>query len=547
MRDFVRRDFTLPIERYDAETRVVTGIISSSALDAFGDQIDQDGIQLRGSVPLLWSHDHRTPIGRAVSIARDGDKTRASFELSKTDPAATRIHNLAREGIVTGLSVGLVPKKWSGNRLTESELVEVSLVSVPANPDAAITAVRSAPQNPESITMENGIARVASPRVAAPSIVNRNVERWSFARAIAMITEDPDGPDVGFERECHAEMIKRGAVPKHGGFMIPMRGLLERAIGAVPPSDPAVPLTQTEYMSQLFGLDSDAITPVTVMGRLGAQVVVASQGTVHIPRQSVGLGAMQWIARDGTATEGTDATFRGIDLTPCTGVALHMVKRSARLYTVPGVEDLYRQQMIEKIAAGVDTATLYGSGVAPIPAGLITQATLQKPTLAALDYPSLASMAAAILTLPAPEANRKWLMNGALQLALLSTHKFGATAKTDETIIEEGVDTLLGVPFLTGPQVPVNASTGATDIWLGDWAMVIQCWFNSAAIEILPNPYESVAYKSGAIWLESFVDFNTTCLDAKRLAVSQGVVSPIKPASLEAESKPAVAAKHGGK
>jgi hypothetical protein len=96
MQDFVRRYFTVPIERYDPETRTVTGVTSSSALDAFGDRIDQNGMRLRSNVPLLWAHDHRASIGRAVSFQRDGDQTRASFELSKKDPTAARIHNLAR-------------------------------------------------------------------------------------------------------------------------------------------------------------------------------------------------------------------------------------------------------------------------------------------------------------------------------------------------------------------------------------------------------------------------------------------------------------------
>src|SRR5262245_27493359 len=93
MQDFVQRNIVIPIERFDAGARTISGVISSSSLDAFGEEIVQSGMTHRATVPLLWAHRHdQPPIGRAISITRDGDKTRATFELSKTDPVAQRIH-----------------------------------------------------------------------------------------------------------------------------------------------------------------------------------------------------------------------------------------------------------------------------------------------------------------------------------------------------------------------------------------------------------------------------------------------------------------------
>ena len=121
VRDLTRRDFTIPVSRYDPETRVVSGVISSGALDHWGDVIDQDGIKIRSSVPLLWAHDSRQPIGRSLGIQRNGDKTAASFRLASAgvDPTADRIHALAKDGVISSLSVGLLPKRWEGNVLRE--------------------------------------------------------------------------------------------------------------------------------------------------------------------------------------------------------------------------------------------------------------------------------------------------------------------------------------------------------------------------------------------------------------------------------------------
>ena len=235
--DLTRRDFVVPIEKYDPATGILTGVISSSALDAWNESIDQDGMKIRSSVPLLWGHRHDQPIGRAISFQRDGDRTRATFELSKTDPTAQRIRGLAAEGIVTQLSVGLVPRKWENNILRESELVEVSVVAVGANPDARIEIVRESPsqQHQEIVMDRTGTVRVAgNTRVAAPAIITRNAaqERWSLARFMAMVLEDRDGPDYGFAAEIHQEICPRNGAPRHGGFLLPMPRLLERAIGA---------------------------------------------------------------------------------------------------------------------------------------------------------------------------------------------------------------------------------------------------------------------------------------------------------------------------
>src|SRR5262245_38819579 len=118
----IRCDFPVAIERYDAESRTVTGIISSNSLDRWGDVLDQDGIEIKGSVPLLAFHDHRSPIGRSVGFRRDGDRTHASFRLASAgvDSEADRIHSLVRDGVITNFSVGLLPKKWEGNTVTQS-------------------------------------------------------------------------------------------------------------------------------------------------------------------------------------------------------------------------------------------------------------------------------------------------------------------------------------------------------------------------------------------------------------------------------------------
>jgi HK97 family phage prohead protease len=96
-----------------------------------------------GVVPLLWQHDPARPVGRIEYLREDRRGLRVIARLSggRAGQAAAA---LLREGKVAGLSFGYKVRKASGQvprELTEVELVEVSLVTVPMQPKARVHAV----------------------------------------------------------------------------------------------------------------------------------------------------------------------------------------------------------------------------------------------------------------------------------------------------------------------------------------------------------------------------------------------------------------------
>jgi HK97 family phage prohead protease len=96
-----------------------------------------------GAVPLLWQHAPERPIGRIVYAKEDRRGLRVIGRLS--DGAAGReAAALLREGAVTGLSFGYRVRAARGERpreLTELELIEVSLVTLPMQPRARVHAI----------------------------------------------------------------------------------------------------------------------------------------------------------------------------------------------------------------------------------------------------------------------------------------------------------------------------------------------------------------------------------------------------------------------
>ncbi len=96
--------------------------------------------------PLLWAHDSATPIGSVtVEDGPHGLMVRGKLLLSIAK--AAEVMTMLRAGIIRGLSIGykVVSDKFidGGRLLTSLRLFEVSLVSLPANPQALVTDVKA--------------------------------------------------------------------------------------------------------------------------------------------------------------------------------------------------------------------------------------------------------------------------------------------------------------------------------------------------------------------------------------------------------------------
>jgi HK97 family phage prohead protease len=96
-------------------------------------------LERQREVPLLWQHRPERPIGRVEYLKEDGRGLRVIGRI--VDAQAAR---LLGAGAVRGLSFGYRVRACEGEaprELTELELVEISLVSLPMQPKARVHAV----------------------------------------------------------------------------------------------------------------------------------------------------------------------------------------------------------------------------------------------------------------------------------------------------------------------------------------------------------------------------------------------------------------------
>ncbi|HUY89086.1 MAG TPA: HK97 family phage prohead protease [Pirellulales bacterium] len=123
-------------------------IVTTTRQDRDGDVLETKGAELDPGAPLLWQHLPTEPIGRLLGEGkRTSKRLTGSFSICGT-PLGEDAAMLAEHGALD-ISHGFLPSKWepldeadplAGYHVLEFKILEVSLVSVPSNPDAVIEA-----------------------------------------------------------------------------------------------------------------------------------------------------------------------------------------------------------------------------------------------------------------------------------------------------------------------------------------------------------------------------------------------------------------------
>ena len=135
--------------------RTFEGIASTPSTDRMGDIVEPMGAQFTLPIPLLWQHNAKDPIGWITAAVPSKDGIRVKGEIASIpDPGPlqdrlTLAWQYLKNKLVRGLSIGFNPiesadmKGTWGVHFTKWEWLELSAVTIPANQDASITAVRS--------------------------------------------------------------------------------------------------------------------------------------------------------------------------------------------------------------------------------------------------------------------------------------------------------------------------------------------------------------------------------------------------------------------
>jgi HK97 family phage major capsid protein/HK97 family phage prohead protease len=144
----------LEIKSVNEEARVIRGVATTPSTDRMGDIIEPLGVQFSNPMPLLWQHKSDKPVGLATFDKPTAKGIGFEASLAKINEPGTlkdRVDEAWQSlklGLVRGVSIGFRPIEYSfidngGVRFVETEVMELSLVTIPANQDATIQVIKS--------------------------------------------------------------------------------------------------------------------------------------------------------------------------------------------------------------------------------------------------------------------------------------------------------------------------------------------------------------------------------------------------------------------
>ncbi len=142
-----KRFVSATITEKDSGDNSFTAVASTASEDRHGEVIDVSGWNLKNfkkNPVLLWAHDHTIPaIGKVKRIWISNGRLMFKGIWQEATEMGRAAKSLVEGGFINSFSVGFLPYEMDGNTYTKQELLEISLVNVPANPDAMMMAYKS--------------------------------------------------------------------------------------------------------------------------------------------------------------------------------------------------------------------------------------------------------------------------------------------------------------------------------------------------------------------------------------------------------------------
>lgn len=143
----------IEVKAFDDNKRTIEGTATTPSPDRMQDRVNPLGAKFALPIPFLWQHRHDQPVGHVVDVDIKATGIKFKAELVQTDePGKLKdLLDMAWQSLklklVRATSIGFNPIRYSfldngGIDFEEWDWLELSGVTIPANPDAVISAVK---------------------------------------------------------------------------------------------------------------------------------------------------------------------------------------------------------------------------------------------------------------------------------------------------------------------------------------------------------------------------------------------------------------------
>lgn len=210
----------LTIKSVDEDQRTFTGTATTPSPDRIGDVVEPLGVKFKNPMPLLLHHQSDMPVGsvkfdkptkNGIDFTAKLPRPRISETLiARVDEAWESV----KLGLIGGVSIGFRALETSrlddgGLRFIESEVLELSLVTIPANAEATIQFVKSLDTQQRAATGQT-LKRVV--RLDPPGASGSTPKAPQEGKSMATIAEQI----TLLEGKLHAQVKRQEAAMQKG-------------------------------------------------------------------------------------------------------------------------------------------------------------------------------------------------------------------------------------------------------------------------------------------------------------------------------------------
>lgn len=206
----------LTVKSFDPATRTFAGIATAPVPDRLGDTIQK--VKFKNPLPLLLYHNSRMPVGEARFKKAGPDGTPFDAKISTIDrPGVVRdrldeaVDSLAADPpLIRGVSIGfreteppIYNKDTGGFDFPEVEVLELSMVVIPAHQDATIHTLKEYDTGLPASGSEDAVADIRPASRASTRVITRStgsrmakktyaeqIEQWTNKRAATVAAQD---------------------------------------------------------------------------------------------------------------------------------------------------------------------------------------------------------------------------------------------------------------------------------------------------------------------------------------------------------------------
>jgi len=526
------------MDRVDIEVKFATdeaGLLTGYASvfdgepDSYGDVIQKGAFKkslaehkAAGTTPLmLWQHDPSEPIGVWLELREDATGLAVSGRLILETRRGQEAYALLKAGALNGLSIGFRTRAserraGGGRTLQDLELIEISLVSIPAASRARVTSVKTAQAgNPAAMgaAIKRSLIMAVEKKAPAPEA---GTEGDDVETRVATLEETVTGIDTRLKSveesvgnvAKSAERIEQKLNRPGAAEVKAEPGKLEaKAFGSflrfgreALPADEVKALRVSDDTAGGYLAPAD-FTAEVVKGiverspiRQAARVGSTSSGEVILPKRT-GKPTGHWVGETEDRTE-TGSTYGQVEI-PVHEMACY-VDVSQRLLedAAVNVESEVAFDLAEEFGRLEAFAFMQGDGVKK-PRGVMDADgvpytfTGNASTLGSAPADTLID---AFYALPAFYRSRAvWMMNGKTLAAIRKLKDSVTSVYLWQPALTAGQpETILGRPVIEDPTMD-DIGSAAEPIVLGDFASAYRI-YDRVALSVMRDPY-SVATK----------------------------------------------------